>query len=88
MEETNVIMGMIALSMSTESVGSAIASNPLNRRAKALMIVPPQNPHLVRAVESQHVMITLINAMSAQMMSVSIADKHARIVAIGFAVGT
>ena len=79
---------MIALSMSTESVGSAIASNLLNRRAKALTIVLPQKPHLVRIVESQHVMITLINVMSAQMMSVSIADKHVRIVAIGFAMDT
>ena len=81
-------MEMIALSMSTESVGSAIASNPLNLRARALMIVLPQKPHIVRIVESQHVMITLINVMSAQMMSVSIADKHVRIVAIGFAMDT
>ena len=81
-------MEMIALSMSTESVGSATASNLLNRRAKALPIVLPQKPHLVRIVESQHVLITLTNVMSAQMMSVSIADKHVRIVAIGFAMGT
>ena len=81
-------MEMIALSMSTESVGSATASNLLNKRARAMTIVLPQKPHLVRIVESQHVMITLINVMSAQMMSVSIADKHVRIVAIGFAMDT
>ena len=88
MERTSVITEMIAHSMSTESVGSAIASNPLNRRARALTIVLPQRLHLVRLVESLHVMITLINVMSAQMMSVSIADKHVRIVATGFAMGT
>ena len=81
-------MEMIAPSMSKESVGSAIASKPLNRRARASTIVLPQKPHLVRAVESQHVMITLINVMSARTMSVSIADKHVRIVEIGFAMGT
>ena len=81
-------MEMIAISMSTESVGSAIASKPQNRRAKALMTAVPQKLHLVRIVESQHVMITLINVMSARMMSVSIADKHVRIVEIGFAMGT
>ena len=81
-------MEMIALSMSKECVGSATASNLLNKRARALTIVLPQKPHIVRIVESQHAMITLTNVMSAQMMSVSIADKHVRIVAIGFAMGT
>ena len=87
-ERTNVITGMIALSINKGSVGSAIASKRLNRLAKVLMIAPPRIRPPVIAVENLLVIITSTNAMIALKMCVCIADKDVKTVEIGIVMDT